>query len=81
MKYNCTVISVADINAARKFYEDLFGLEVFQDYGRNIAFTCGLALQQDFDWLVHLPKESILKNLTMWNYVLRNRTLTVSYIN
>ena len=61
MKYNCTVISVADINAARKFYEDLFGLEVFQDYGRNIAFTCGLALQQDFDWLVHLPKESILK--------------------
>lgn len=61
MKYNCTVISVADINAARKFYEDLFGLEVFQDYGRNIAFTCGLALQQDFDWLVHLPQESILK--------------------
>ena len=61
MKYNWTVISVADINAARKFYEDLFGLEVFQDYGRNIAFTCGLALQQDFDWLVHLPKESILK--------------------
>lgn len=61
MKYNCTVISVADINAARKFCEDLFGLEVFQDYGRNIAFTCGLALQQDFDWLVHLPKESILR--------------------
>ena len=61
MKYNCTVISVADINAARKFYDDLFGLEVFQDYGRNIAFTCGLALQQDFDWLVHLSKESILK--------------------
>ena len=61
MKYNCTVISVADIKAARKFYEDLFGLEVFQDYGRNIAFTCGLALQHDFDWLVHLPKESILR--------------------
>ena len=61
MKYNCTVISVADINAARKFYEDLFGLEVYQDYVRNIAFTCGLALQQDFDWLVHLPKESVLK--------------------
>jgi len=61
MKYTCTVISVADISAARKFYEDLFGLEVFQDYGKNIAFTCGLALQQDFDWLVNLPKEKILK--------------------
>jgi len=55
------LISVADINAARKFYEDLFGLEVFQDYGKNIAFTCGLALQQDFDWLVGLPKERVLK--------------------
>ena len=61
MKYTCTVISVVDISAARNFYEDLFGLEVFQDYGRNIAFTCGLALQQDFDWLVDLPKEKILK--------------------
>ena len=52
---------MADINASRKFYEDLFGLEVFQDYGRNSAFTCGLALQQDFDWLVGLPKECVLK--------------------
>ena len=55
MKYTCTVIAVADINVARKFYEDLFGLGVFQDYGRNIAFTCGLALQQDFDLsLIHI---------------------------
>ena len=61
MKYVCTVISVADISAARKFYEDLFGLEVYQDYGKNIAFTCGLALQQDFDWLVSIPKEKVLK--------------------
>ena len=61
MKYVCTVISVADISAARKFYEELFGLEVYQDYGRNIAFTCGLALQQDFDWLVSIRKEKVLK--------------------
>ena len=60
MKYTCMLISVADINAARNFYEDLFRLEVFQDYGRNIAFPCGLALQQDFDWLVNLPKEKVL---------------------
>lgn len=61
MKYVCTVISVADISSARKFYEDLFGLEVYQDYGRNIAFTCGLALQQDFDWLVNITKKKVLK--------------------
>ena len=61
MKYVCAVISVADISAARKFYEELFGLEVCQDYGKNIAFACGLALQQDFDWLVNIPKEKVLK--------------------
>ena len=61
MKHVCMLISVADVNAAKKFYEDLFGLEVYQDYGKNIAFTCGLALQQDFDWLVNLPKEKVLK--------------------
>ena len=61
MKYLCTVISVRDIKSSRKFYEDLFGLEVYQDYGINIAFTCGLALQQEFHWLVNLPKEEILK--------------------
>ncbi len=26
MKYTCTVLSVADIHAARAFYEELFGL-------------------------------------------------------
>ena len=61
MKYICTVISVSDIEAAKKFYNDLFGLKIYQDYGKNIAFTCGLALQQDFDWLVNLPKEKVLK--------------------
>lgn len=62
MKYTCTVISVADINLSRKFYEDLFGLELYQNYGINISFTCGLALQQEFDWLINIPKEEILKN-------------------
>lgn len=61
MKYMCSVMSVADINAARKFYEDLFGLELDQDYGINISFTCGLSLQQEFDWLVNIKKEDIRK--------------------
>ena len=59
MKYSGTVISVADIRLARKFYEDLFGMEVFQDYGKNVAFTCGLALQQDFAWLVGVSKDTV----------------------
>lgn len=59
MRYCCTLLSVADIHKARRFYEDLFGLEVCQDYGRNVLFSCGLALQQDFDWLIGVPKEQV----------------------
>ena len=61
MNYVCTVISVRDIQLSKEFYEDLFGLEVYQDYGKNISFTCGLSLQQDFDWLVDIPKDKVLR--------------------
>lgn len=61
MKYTSTVISVSDINVSRRFYEDLFGLELYQDYGINVSFTCGLSLQQEFDWLIGAPKETVLK--------------------
>ena len=73
MKYTCVVISVSDINIARRFYENLFGLEVYQNYGRNIAFTCGLALQQDFDWLVNLPKEKVMKRANNAEIVFEER--------
>lgn len=59
LNYVCTVISVKDIKRSRKFYEEIFGLELDQDYGINISFTCGLALQQDFGWLVGLPEDNI----------------------
>ena len=61
MKYIGTVLAVDDIKLSRKFYEEIFGLEVCQDYGINISFTCGLSLQESFDWLVDIPKEKILK--------------------
>jgi len=58
MKYNY-VFAVKDINLARKFYEELFGLIVIDDFGRNIAFDSGLSLQQDFDWLTGIPKNEM----------------------
>ncbi len=61
MKYNGVCIAVSDVKLARKFYEELFGLEVFQDYGINISFYGGLSLQQEFDAIVNIPKKSIVK--------------------
>lgn len=61
MNYKGVCIAVSDVKLARKFYEDLFGLEIFQDYGINVSFGCGISLQQDFDSLLKLSKESVLK--------------------
>lgn len=60
MKYEGVCISVKDVSLSKKFYQDLFGLEVSQDYGINLSFG-GLSLQQEFDWLVGVPKESVLE--------------------
>lgn len=58
MKYEGVCIAVKDINLSKKFYQDLFGLDVLQDYGINISFG-GLSLQQEFDWLIGVPKDTI----------------------
>ena len=60
MKYEGVCVAVKDIHLSKKFYQDLFELEVFQDYGRNFSFG-GLSLQQDFDWLLGISKNIILK--------------------
>ena len=60
MKYEGVCIAVKDVNLSKKFYQELFGLEVFQDYGINVSFGA-LSLQQEFDWLVDVPKKSVME--------------------
>ena len=61
MRYTAALISVADIRVSQAFYEELFGLELDHDYGINVSFTCGLALQQNFAWLAGVPEDSVVK--------------------
>jgi len=60
MKYAGVCIAVRDVKLARKFYEDLFGLEVFQDYGINVSFRCGISLQQEFGRITGIPQDKIV---------------------
>lgn len=59
MRYTSVVLAVSDVDRARRFYQDLFGLELDQDFGINVSFTCGLALQQEFHWLVGIPEGQV----------------------
>lgn len=61
MRYTAALLSVADVRVSRAFYQELFGLEVNHDYGINVSFTCGLALQQDFAWLTGVPADSVMR--------------------
>lgn len=60
MKFAGVCIAVKDIEQSKKFYQELFGLKVTQDYGINVSFGT-LSLQQEFDWLTGLPKQSIVE--------------------
>lgn len=61
MRYTAALLSVADVHVSRRFYEELFGLDLDHDYGINVSFTCGLALQQNFAWLTGVPADSVMK--------------------
>jgi len=60
MKYEGLCLSVKNIEVSKKLYQDLMGLEIDTDWGVNASFKGGIALQQDFDRVIGVPKESIV---------------------
>ena len=43
MELKCMLVTVTDMERARKFYEDIFGLELLQDNDGNMLwiYRCG----------------------------------------
>jgi len=92
MKFECVLICVKDINASRKFYETIFGLKVKYDFGTNIAFNCGLSLQEDFSKLTGISENEIkykTNNFELYfeeddldNFILRlNENKNIEYLH
>lgn len=50
MRLKNVLLVVKDIEASKKFYHDLFGLQVVTDFGRNVILTEGLVLQERQLW-------------------------------
>lgn len=40
-----TLLAVRDMAASIRFYQEVLGLEVIQDFGANVTLTGGIALQ------------------------------------
>lgn len=62
MKLKNVLIVVKDIEKAKQFYHDLFGLEKILDNDGNMILTDGLVLQEERYWKDFLNREIIPKN-------------------
>ena len=62
MRLKNILIVVKDIDKSRKYYHDLFGLEMIVDNDGNMILTEGLVLQEEKYWKDFLGKEIIGKN-------------------
>ncbi|MDO4989973.1 MAG: VOC family protein [Eubacteriales bacterium] len=62
MKLKNVLIVVKDIERSRRFYRDLFGLEMILDNDGNMILTEGLVLQEEKYWRAFLGKEIIPEN-------------------
>ena len=62
MRLKNFLIVVKDIERSRRFYHDLFGLDMLIDNDGNMILTDGLVLQEEKYWKAFLGKEIIPKN-------------------
>ena len=50
MRLKNFLIVVNDINRSKKFYKELFGLDVIRDFDTNVILVQGLVLQERKSW-------------------------------
>ena len=62
MKLKNILIVVKDIEKSRKFYQDLFGIDLVLDNDGNMILTEGLVLQDEKIWRSFLDRDIIPKS-------------------
>lgn len=62
MRLKNVLIVVKDIEKSRKFYHDLFGIELVLDNGGNMILTEGLVLQDEKIWKSFLSRDILPQN-------------------
>ncbi|MGI5986146.1 MAG: glyoxalase/bleomycin resistance/dioxygenase family protein [Clostridiales bacterium] len=56
LEYILPLIAVKSVDISKKFYSELFGQTVVLDLGKNVTFSGGFAIQEDFAWIAGLPQ-------------------------
>lgn len=92
MRLRNVLIVVSDIEKSKKFYKELFGLNVVLDQEGNVILTEGLVLQDAKIWESFLQKDITWKNHATELYFeesdiegfakkLKNYSETIEYVN
>lgn len=61
MEFKLALLAVKDVEISKKFYQELFNQEIVLDLGKNVTFSGGFAIQEDFAWLTELPVDSVVR--------------------
>ena len=61
MKYVCPLLAVSDLEASKKFYQEIFDQEITMDLGANVSFSGGFTIQFSFPELLGLDPDSMVR--------------------
>ncbi|MER0281990.1 VOC family protein [Clostridioides difficile] len=61
MKYQVSLLAINDVEVSKKFYKEIFEQEVELDLGKNVTFSGGFAIQEDFAWLTGINPDTIVR--------------------
>jgi Lactoylglutathione lyase and related lyases len=61
MEFKLALLAVKDVEKSKQFYKELFNQQVVLDLGKNVTFSGGFAIQEDFSWLTNLPSNSMIE--------------------
>lgn len=59
MKYFCPLIAVTDMENSKKFYHDILGCSVINDFGANVTLTGGFSLQTLDTWTAFIETHDV----------------------
>lgn len=60
MEFKLPLIAVKDIERSKAFYMSIFKQTIEFDFGRNVTFHGGFAIQEDFAELLGLESETVM---------------------
>lgn len=79
MRYMATLLAVRDMAASVRFYQEVLGLEVLQDFGANVTLTGGIALQILETWREFIGGKAVTLPGHGGSSILRKGIWTVSW--